>query len=213
MQLNSEPRKLTNVMLERANLPELYWDVAFKNVPQEAKYRPMIQRYVKNIIEVGGEGMGLFLWSIKNGTGKTSLAALVMRQFLKHGASGYYCRCDELMDDVIKNKMFDEFTTVRDWVRTCDVLVLDDVGKEHKGASGYAENLIESVIRDRVQRKRATLISTNLSPDQIPKMYSKDLADVMKEAFYIVNVLGVEGGGRYWREDRKNKLQALMGAA
>ena len=205
-------RALTTDDMYRANIPERYWPpVGFDQVPDTAPYHARIKKYLREITVFAGEGVGLFLWAEKNGSGKTALACITLRRALQAGFSGYFIGSSELKEDVLTNRMDTNDTSVRERVRTVDFLVLDDFGKEYQGQSGFVENLVETVIRERVRRKKITIITSNIGPDQIKTIYSTDLADVLKESCYTLKIPGAEAGGKNWRDAGKEKVKRLMG--
>src|SRR4051812_20417309 len=94
--------------MERANLPSSYWeDIAFKNIPASAPYRDQVGKYLKNLPEFLDKGIGLYLWSNENGTGKTTLAALALRRALLLGNAVYFIRSQALKEAAIENLQFD----------------------------------------------------------------------------------------------------------
>lgn len=199
---------LTRRHLERANIPERYWtDVRLGNVPDSAPYKEDVLWYLRNLESNIARGDGLLLYSQANGTGKTGLATIVLRMALMLGFTGFYIRAAALQTAEVTDRMFDEFELVSDRVRNVDVLVLDDLGKEHKAKSGFTENLVEDVIRERVQRAKATIITTNLLPGQLETEYSKDFRDVLREAFHPIHVVDGANGGVDWRQKKKSELK------
>lgn len=205
--------ELTDAVLQRMNLPARYWSVKFSLVPASAPYREAVRSYLAQVRQMRAHGVGLVLWSPSNGTGKTSLAALVAKQMRRAGLTAYFTRTDSLQEDMIEGRRYNEETTVRERVREVDLLVLDDFGKEHKARSGFTENWIESLLRDRVQALRPTVLTTNLAPEQIKGVFSLDLANVMKEAFLTVQVPGEEGGGKNWRDEKRRALKDDYGVS
>lgn len=200
--------KLTKRHLERANIPERYWsDVRLGNIPDSAPYKEDLLRYLRNLEENVERGDGLLLYSQSNGTGKTAISTIVLRMALMLGYTGFFIRAAALQKAEVTDRAFDEFELVSDRVRNVDVLVLDDLGKEHKAKSGFTESMVEDVIRERVQRAKTTIITMNLLPGQLDTEYSKDFRNVLKEAFLTIHVVDAEEGGVDWRERKKQQLK------
>lgn len=201
-------RTLTADDLHRANVPERYWTASFKQVPPSAPYRATFAKYVRNLDEHLAAGEGLYLWSALNGTGKTALAAIALRHALGLGHTGYFIRSQAAKEamQVPERKMFDEVTTVDERMRAVTLLVLDDFAKEHRTASGFAEAALEDLIRERVQRKKTTIITANVGPHKLaPKvpgevgLFTVDLAEVLKESVAPIEIVGEAEGGVNWR--------------
>lgn len=203
-------RDLTTRDLERANIPRRYWDAKLAAIPESAPYRADVAHYIGNLVPLVELGIGLYLWSEQNGTGKTAIACIILKEAMKNRLSAYYIRSQALKDAVLSDLMFDEANTVRDRVRAVEVLVIDDFAKEYKGATGYAETLIEDVIRDRVQQKRVTILTSNLAPDKIKVFFSEDLSDVLREAAATLRIVGGDEGGKTWREEGKAEVKRMM---
>ena len=66
----------------------------------------------------------------------------------------------------------------------CDVLLIDDLGKEHRTESGYASGLaerkLEDLLRARYDRKGVTFITTNLTAAAIKETYKKSTLSILK---------------------------------
>ena len=90
----------------------------------------------------------------------------------------------------IESTVFSEDITVMDRARDVDVLIIDDLGKEHNGASGYSEVVYENLIRVRSAHQRTTIITCNLSPKQLVERYGVSIMEVLRESAVPVHVEG-----------------------
>lgn len=205
---------LTHDDLERANIPARYWQgVALSNIPVAAHHRHTVLRYFRAFDEMQEAGVGLFLWSSANGTGKTAIACIAAMHALARGLSTFYYRSEDLKEATINRTPFTGTTTVYDRARDVDFLVIDDLGKEYKGASGYIESVIENLLRERIQRMRVTFITSNIAPSNLKTVFSLDVAEVMKEALITVKVADPSEGGKLWREEKRRAIKALLNDA
>jgi len=196
--------------LVRANLPRLYWEATMQQVPETAPYRGAIRRYGTEMPRWLRDGVGLYLWSAENSTGKTALACILAMHALKLGRSVLFVRAQELKDGRIESVVFEDRTTLWDRVGAVDLLVLDDLGKEYRGTSSqYAETLMEDVVRSRVQQQRSTILTSNISPDKLKDEYSMDMKEVLREAMLVVPVPGAAGGVA-WRSKTTAQLRAAF---
>lgn len=194
---------LTTADLERANIPRDYWKVRFNRIPETAPYHKEVGLYLRDIDREVDEGHGVYLFHPTNGTGKTGIACLLGKRALLRGFTVYYSMCEAYKSNVVRNIMFDAYQSVYDRARHVDLLILDDFGKEHKGASGWIESELENLIRERVQAGKATLITSNLDPRTIKEVYSVDFSSVLKQGCYILSVPGADAGGKNWRDEIK----------
>ena len=198
-------RKLTVGDLRRANVPERYWDSSLKIVPDKLEHREKMRKYVENLPEMLGKGVGLYLWSDENGTGKTSLSAIVVKEALRYGRTAFFEESSRLKTRLVNKEAFEEGTSVEARIEMVDLLVLDDIGKEYRTNSGYAENLIETLVRNRVQKVRTTIMTGNVPPRDLQKLYSEDFSALMKESMIPINVTGYD-----FREAKAKSLRDLL---
>ncbi|GHB52553.1 hypothetical protein GCM10010331_45230 [Streptomyces xanthochromogenes] len=70
------------------------------------------------------------------------------------------------------------------------LLVLDDVGKEHRTASGYAAQQFTTLLRHRHDAMLPTIVTTNLRGGEWAAVYDESAASFAMEAFDIVYIEG-----------------------
>lgn len=198
-------KELKTKDLKRANVPKRFWNVALSKVPEGLRYKDRVRNYLRNMKNVFEDGVGLYLWSEENSTGKTSLAIVVLKFMLRMKKTGYFEESWRLKNALINKEEIEEGFTVEDRVRTVDVLVLDDIGKEYRTDSGFAENLIEGIIRDRAQNMKITILTGNVNPKDISGLYSPDLSAMFKEVCIAVKVVGHD-----WRAEKAKELLSYV---
>ena len=76
-------KRLTVADMKRANVPRRFWHVSLDNIPDEYRYKELVQSYIDQLDEMFRQGVGLYLWSEENSTGKTSLAVAVMKELMR----------------------------------------------------------------------------------------------------------------------------------
>lgn len=198
-------RKLTIGDVRRANLPERYWEASLDAIPDWLVYKPKVEKYLGSILEMLDQGVGLYLWSTENGTGKTSIASLIAKEALRYGKTVFFEESSRLKWMLINKEQFEEGTSIEARMMMVDVLILDDVGKEYRTSSGYAENVIETLVRARVQKVKTTIMTGNVHPKDMQKIYSEDFSALLKESVVPVNVTGHD-----FREARAKALSKLL---
>lgn len=198
-------RKLTIGDVKRANLPERYWEASLNAIPDWLVYKPKVEKYLGSILEMLDQGIGLYLWSTENGSGKTSIAALIAKEALRYGRTVFFEESSRLKGMLINKEQFEEGTSIEERMMMVDVLILDDVGKEYRTSSGYAENVIETLVRARVQKVKTTIMTGNVHPKDMKKIYSEDFSALLKESVVPVNVTGHD-----FREARAKALSKLL---
>jgi DNA replication protein DnaC len=76
------------------------------------------------------------------------------------------------------------------------VLVLDDLGKEYRTASGWAENEFDALLRRRHSLGLPTIITTNVPLGNWGEVYGESMASFAHEAFVTLDVVSPEGDRR-----------------
>lgn len=186
-------------------MPERYWEASLNVIPDRLVYKPKVEKYLGSILEMLDQGIGLYLWSTENGTGKTSIASLIAKEALRYGKTVFFEESSRLKGMLINKEQFEEGTSIEARMMMVDVLILDDVGKEYRTSSGYAENVIETLVRARVQKVKTTIMTGNVHPKDMQKIYSEDFSALLKESVVPVNVTGHD-----FREARAKALSKLL---
>jgi DNA replication protein DnaC len=178
--------RLTQAHVERMRIPQRYWGVRLAQVPGEVQ--GYVEGYLRSLDEHLDRGDGLLLWG-NNGVGKTSAAVLFAKEARRRGASVFFITAEGLRQAVLERQVFDEDQTVIERARSVDFLVLDDLGKEHPGETGFTERLFENLVRERCAARRVTIVTTNLPLKQgdggsrsLSTVYIPSMLEVMKES-------------------------------
>lgn len=198
-------KQLTIGDLKRANVPQRFWLVQYCKIPDTAPYKPKVYKYLKELESFFDSGVGLFLWSNENSTGKTSIAVTILKMALRLGKTAYFEESGRLKNALIHKDEFEDNVLIENRIRNVDLLVLDDVGKEYRTESGFAENVLESVLRDRSQKMKLTILTSNLQPNKMETLYSADLAALLKETMIPLNIAGYD-----WRKAKAEELNKML---
>ncbi len=107
------------------------------------------------------------------GTGKTFLCSAIAKRIIDKGFSVIYMTSYNLIKEY-KDIQFDKLDKkVSDYI-DCDLLIIDDLGSENK--SDYSRSVLFQIINDRINQKKSTVISSNLSIAEIQTHYSGRIA-------------------------------------
>jgi DNA replication protein DnaC len=137
------------------------------------------------------------------GTGKTSLAtaALLEVYYAKRLPVFFMAYADYVKWSVEQFGLQDkkEPEAIHRWweiedtlnsARQAPVLLLDDVGKEHRTKSGYAENELDALLRLRHREARPTLITSNVPPKDWGSVYHESMGSFIQESFTMIKMVG-----------------------
>lgn len=162
------------VRLQRYSIRDL------TSVPIEAMN--LFADYIENRDFYLGQGHG-FLLHGDRGTGKTLLASLMMKRMLNFGVDGYFTTFTDLLDNFAAGWQDDK---QKQWfdirVRNAPLLVVDDIGMEHPNRVAMAANSVDNIFRTRVNNALPTIITTNLSNDELARRYSTALETIAGNA-------------------------------
>lgn len=173
----------------RALIPAVFHDLTWADLKDNARVaisedetasaKKMLKAYADEWEDVKADADGLVLVG-PPGWGKTMGAALTAMDIIDQGGWVRFISYAELVaretnlyqlarEAERQNDWGDhEKEELRlDWIKwECDLLVLDDVGKERRSSSDLASDLLERLLRRRVTDRKCTIITTNLSMEQ-----------------------------------------------
>lgn len=157
------------VRYARAGIGLTYQRLTWQDLGVPADQLAPVHDYLAKLDEYVAAGMGLFL-SGTVGSGKTTVLNLVLKECVRRD---YDCYSTTFVGAV------DEFAaTWRDnsekqsFARRFEhskVLGIDDVGKEYPNK--VTAHTLDRILRTRDQEARPTLVTTNLTPDQVHQGY------------------------------------------
>lgn len=124
------------------------------------------------------------------GTGKTFLSHCIAAELIKQGFSVLYMTSFELFDTLGRERFSyrSERSPVVDSIFDCDLLIIDDLGTEM--TNNFVASELFQCINERLLRKRAMLISTNLTPNDLHKRYTERVASRMLNSFKLLKCVG-----------------------
>lgn len=103
------------------------------------------------------------------GTGKTHLAMAIARRVIARGKSVEVRIVPHLLEDLRSRNTEDRSITAK--LAECDLLVLDDLGKE--SPTPYACERLFDIINDRYNSKLPVMVTSNYDPNSIAKRLSE----------------------------------------
>jgi DNA replication protein DnaC len=179
---------------EGANVPEGKWGASMDKMPDTKAvkvYRDSIQSYISALKENIEKGSGLILHGPYR-SGKSSIGAIICGEVLSHRCSAYWLEAFELVDGWrFKDERYDGF-------RTAHIVVLDDMGMEaQSGGVDWPRALVRESLKFRLERLMPVIVTTNMRPDEIEKVYGGKIMALFDEFMLPVQVSGAEG---HWRK-------------
>ena len=211
-------RKLTAEDMERARIPARHWGARFVDVSddvvvspsgrrgEELSPRAFVRRYLEQLGEMWERGVGLILFG-PNGTGKTSAAVVVAKEYRRRGFTVLFFEAADMKRTVVEREGFDEEQTLWERAREVDVLVLDDLGKGNTDSTGFGASLLDELVRTRCGSGLVTIITSN----RAPRTWEDSLGVVASTVHALKEcALPYQLAGRDHREEKSRELQRLM---
>lgn len=171
-------------------LPSRYWETdeaMFPNKPYVAasqddhtinrgrSAQEVIRSYLCKLRQARENGLSLWL-SGANGVGKTAAAAHILKSFRAHGQTCVYVHAETYRAMAFKDVQLVNQGSLLRLCQSCDVLLLDEVGKECPDDKGYFAARFEHLLRERYANKAVTLITANFPPKRLDEIYPGKLS-------------------------------------
>ena len=125
-----------------------------------------------------GKSANLLLFGAP-GLGKTHLSAAIA-----YDTAGHVFSCFEAE----KFGREEERESGVERILSCDLLILDDLGTEM--TTSFVVSALYQIVNTRLLERRSTIISTNLTPDQIAGRYSPQIASRIEGEYEILPFFG-----------------------
>lgn len=123
------------------------------------------------------------------GVGKTFLSNCIAKSLLDSSHSVIYLTAIEFFDAFSTFNYNDDVTgTEAESILGCDLLIIDDLGTELSNT--FTNSKLFYCVNERMLKRRATIISTNLSPRELSRIYSERIMSRITSAYTILKIFG-----------------------
>jgi len=171
--------------LYAANIPKEFHTLTGKDLnpawveTNKSTFRRMKQ-YSGRIPKAVDEGFGLYLGGT-SGAGKTFMAALLLKQAIRTGYTGYFILLRDLVSAAMNALRDPEVQLdVDDLVTGVDFLVLDDVDKVTAAKEQELVNtVITALLKKRKYSGKPLIVTANCRADELHKRLGTDLANTI----------------------------------
>lgn len=145
----------------------------------------------KFIREFGEVCRNLFFYGTV-GTGKSFLSGCIARELLQRGCSVLYFSAAGLFDALARytfdGRLKDSLQDFCEDLYGCDLLIVDDLGTEI--TNSFVTSALFSCLNERHLRGRSTLISTNISLEELRDRYSDRIFSRISSGFTLCKLTG-----------------------
>lgn len=143
------------------------------------RYIDEFDTHFSNLFFYGGTGLG-----------KTFLSHCIARELIERTHSVIYYSAFELFEVAAKSAFNrdKEATEGRDYIFDCDLLIIDDLGTEL--TNSFVSSQLFLILNERIQAKKSTIISTNLSLPAFAETYSERVFSRITSQFQLFQLFG-----------------------
>ena len=129
-------------------------------------------------------------FSGKTGTGKTFLSRYIEKNMINNNKSVIYISVNDLLNVVFKdfNSDNNETNPLLDYINDCDMLILDDLGKEN--ISTFTIKYIYNLIDNRLTHNKSTIVCSQHNYTEISEVYDESLTTRLYNYFITVRLEG-----------------------
>lgn len=130
------------------------------------------------------------LFSGDTGLGKTFLSACIARTVVDKGYSVVYESAAHLFEKMERARFAgdEEAGAYTERMKACDLLIVDDLGTELGGQ--FVTSALYTLINDRILRGKPTIISTNLTAEEMGRRYSPQILSRLRGSFKRIAFVG-----------------------
>lgn len=126
------------------------------------------------------------------GTGKSFLSGCIARELLQKGYSVIYFSAAGLFDTLARytfeGRSKESLHELCEDLYSCDLLIIDDLGTEI--TNSFVSSQLFSCLNERHLRSRSTLISTNISLEELRDRYSDRIFSRITSSFTLCKLTG-----------------------
>ena len=131
----------------------------------------------KNLLLLGATGLG-----------KTHLSLAIAADVIARGYSVVYGSVQDLFRRAEAERFSKEGGDTLDELLACDLLILDDLGAEF--VTSFTTSTLYNLVNTRLNRKKATIISTNLPLKELNALYADRIVSRLLGNYRVLQFLG-----------------------
>lgn len=196
-------RKLVEAGIKSSGMSDLIESQSFENfsleyykqTPETFKRMSMVYRLLLNYAEgFDTKASGNIAMFGGTGLGKTHLSSAIAKAVIERGYDVYYVGAQGMISDFEYNRFGNGSVANSDGdlekYTSCDLLIIDDLGTEV--SNQFTTSCLYNVINTRLNKKKQTIISTNLSQDEFRKRYWDRITSRVFGEYVILPFVGTD---------------------
>lgn len=176
-------------MIEKENFATLSY--AFYQGEDLRRFEAAVEISQRFVEDFGKNYGNLFFYGTV-GTGKSFLSGCIARELLQKGNSVIYFSAAGLFDTLARytfeGRSKESLRSLCEDLYGCDLLIIDDLGTEI--TNSFVTSELFSCLNERRLRNRSTLISTNISLEELRDRYSDRIFSRITSSFTLCKLTG-----------------------
>lgn len=191
-------RQITDYLYDQSNIKDYLQSNNFSTLSRDYYKNEDLLRFTRaeelchNMVEHFNKVPTNLLLFGTVGCGKSFLSGCVAHEIIEAGYSVIYYSAISLFDNLAKetfnSKNKDELYNMYDYLYNCDLLIIDDLGTET--SNSFVSSQLFALINERKLRKKSTIISTNLSLEEIRERYSDRILSRIASEYTVCKLSG-----------------------
>ena len=186
------------ILYEQSNIQDMIAKENFSTLSYEYYRGEDLQRFenavnlCQNFVENFKQDYHNLFFYGTVGTGKSFLSGCVAKELLERGNSVIYFSTIGLFDTLARysfdSKSKGELQSFYEDLYECDLLIIDDLGTEV--TNSFVTSQLFSCLNERHLRKKSTIISTNISLEELRDRYSDRIFSRITSNFELCKLTG-----------------------
>ncbi len=200
-------KKAIDMLYRVSNLKSISENNSFENINYEyydnsqiipkvnmstREYMTKVVDYCKKYVEEFTTNNSNLVLMGNTGVGKTFLSQSIGRALVEKYNFVVYIESTDLFDQLAKSKFEKSFeeseSAINEYIKDCDLLIIDDLGTELTNT--WTSSQLFYVINDRLDKGKATIISTNLSLAELRDLYSERVSSRIIGSYTSLTLYG-----------------------
>lgn len=177
-----------SVPLERSRFDNFSLEL-YRNDPRAYEQMTRVFKTCQKYVETFRPNSHSLLFKGSTGLGKTHLSLAIAGEVIQKGFGVIYSSSQSLAAALEKERFqHGEEIGTEEQCSACDLLILDDLGTEFHTA--YTDAALYSIVNTRMLSDKPTIISTNLTLQELEKTYSERFASRVAGYYAKLEFLG-----------------------
>ncbi len=153
-------------------------------------YEKMAQslEYCQNYVKDFSENSPSLFFCGETGLGKTFLSSCIAKALLEKGVKVVFGSIIDFLRRIENEHFGREQGNTIDTLIDADLVILDDLGSEFR--TSFTESAIYDIINSRINLGKPTIISTNLTTDELNEDYNERIVSRLTGCFHPIKFLG-----------------------